>query len=207
MRPVSVICLNYCPTSQLTIYLAEVMPHVRSEVISSKYVVQYIFAAAASAAVEPVIGAIGVGWTFTICEISRWGHDQDISDHLSRCILCSNKWVPCACYHEMGHWYAAMVWKEVRPRCEDLTTTIWLLSFPLVFMSLHPGDMKCLIIVQRSEAIIELVIDRDRQTWLDDFQILLQYKGLPIISLISKNAIIRIPQPGLRWTSIAIYTE
>ncbi|KXG51070.1 Major facilitator superfamily domain, general substrate transporter [Penicillium griseofulvum] len=51
----------------LNTYSAEVMPHVRSEVISAKYVVQYIFAAAATAAVEPVISAIGVGWTFTIC--------------------------------------------------------------------------------------------------------------------------------------------
>jgi len=46
------------------------MPHIRSEVISGKYVVQYIFAAAATAAVEPLISSIGVGWTFTICEIS-----------------------------------------------------------------------------------------------------------------------------------------
>ncbi|KAI2734211.1 hypothetical protein DTO013F2_10373 [Penicillium roqueforti] len=72
----------------LNTYAAEVMPHVRSEVISSKYVVQYIFAAAASAAVEPVIGAIGVGWTFTICvffalisgflvlAITKWGIDM-----------------------------------------------------------------------------------------------------------------------------------
>lgn len=44
------------------------MPHIRSEVISGKYVVQYIFAAGATAAVEPLINSIGVGWTFTICE-------------------------------------------------------------------------------------------------------------------------------------------
>lgn len=44
------------------------MPHIRSEVISGKYVVQYIFAAAATAAVEPLISSIGVGWTFTICK-------------------------------------------------------------------------------------------------------------------------------------------
>ncbi|KAJ5504531.1 Major facilitator superfamily domain general substrate transporter [Penicillium fimorum] len=50
----------------LNTYSAEVMPHARSEVISAKYVVQYIFAAAATAAVEPIISAIGVGWTFTI---------------------------------------------------------------------------------------------------------------------------------------------
>lgn len=52
----------------LNTYSAEVMPHIRSEVISGKYVVQYIFAAGATAAVEPLINVIGVGWTFTICE-------------------------------------------------------------------------------------------------------------------------------------------
>jgi hypothetical protein len=44
------------------------MPHIRSEVISGKYLVQYIFAAAATGAVEPLINSIGVGWTFTICK-------------------------------------------------------------------------------------------------------------------------------------------
>ncbi|EKV04567.1 MFS transporter, putative [Penicillium digitatum PHI26] len=72
----------------LNTYSAEVMPHVRSEVISAKYVVQYIFAAAATAVVEPVISTIGVGWTFTICvffaitggflvlAITKWGIDM-----------------------------------------------------------------------------------------------------------------------------------
>ncbi|KAJ5205710.1 Major facilitator superfamily domain general substrate transporter [Penicillium cf. griseofulvum] len=53
----------------LNTYSAEVMPHARSEVISAKYVVQYLFAAAAMAVVEPVISAIGVGWTFTIYQL------------------------------------------------------------------------------------------------------------------------------------------
>ncbi|KAJ5179862.1 hypothetical protein N7492_003072 [Penicillium capsulatum] len=72
----------------LNTYSAEVMPHIRSEVISGKYVVQYIFAAGATAAVEPLIQAIGVGWTFTICVafaivggifvfiITKWGIDM-----------------------------------------------------------------------------------------------------------------------------------
>ncbi|KAJ5655837.1 Major facilitator superfamily domain general substrate transporter [Penicillium longicatenatum] len=51
----------------LNTYSAEVMPQIRSEVISGKYIVQYIFAAGATAAVDPLINAIGVGWTFTIC--------------------------------------------------------------------------------------------------------------------------------------------
>ncbi|CAG8383709.1 unnamed protein product [Penicillium salamii] len=51
----------------LNTYSAEAMPKARSETIGCKYIVQYIFSAAATAAVEPLIGAIGVGWTFTIC--------------------------------------------------------------------------------------------------------------------------------------------
>ncbi|CAG8055701.1 unnamed protein product [Penicillium olsonii] len=51
----------------LNTYSAEARPQARSETISCKYIVQYIFAAAATAAVEPLINAIGVGWTFTIC--------------------------------------------------------------------------------------------------------------------------------------------
>ncbi|KAK4865887.1 hypothetical protein LT330_008980 [Penicillium expansum] len=77
----------------LNTYSAEVMPHVRSEVISAKYMVQYIFAAGATAVVEPIISAIGVGWTFTICvffaiiggffvlAITKWGID------MQRCYL------------------------------------------------------------------------------------------------------------------------
>ncbi|OQD67368.1 hypothetical protein PENDEC_c037G01900 [Penicillium decumbens] len=72
----------------LNTYSAEVMPHIRSEVISGKYVVQLSFAAGATAAVEPLINSIGVGWTFTICVffallggvfvflIVRWGLDM-----------------------------------------------------------------------------------------------------------------------------------
>lgn len=52
--------------------LTEVMPHLRSEVISGKYVVQYSFAAAATAAVDPLTHSIGVGWTFTICELPSY---------------------------------------------------------------------------------------------------------------------------------------
>ncbi len=57
-----------CGTESPLMGSSEVMPHIRSEVISGKYVVQYIFAAAATAAVEPLINSIGVGWTFTICK-------------------------------------------------------------------------------------------------------------------------------------------
>ena len=38
--------------------------------MSGKYVIQYMFSAGSSAAVVPVIHAIGVGWTFTICKSS-----------------------------------------------------------------------------------------------------------------------------------------
>ncbi|KAJ5297737.1 hypothetical protein PENANT_c012G08401 [Penicillium antarcticum] len=77
----------------LNTYSAEMIPQHRSEVISCKYIVQYIFAAGATAAVEPLIGVIGVGWTFTICVffaiisgflvliITKWGID------MQRCYL------------------------------------------------------------------------------------------------------------------------
>jgi hypothetical protein len=52
----------------LNTYIAEVLPEKRSEVISGKYIVQYIFGAGSSAAVVPCINAVGVGWTFTICK-------------------------------------------------------------------------------------------------------------------------------------------
>ncbi|PLB50373.1 putative MFS transporter [Aspergillus steynii IBT 23096] len=72
----------------LNTYCAEVLPHKRSEVISGKYIIQYIFSAGASALVQPVINHIGVGWTFTICVIfsiiggflvliiTKWGIDM-----------------------------------------------------------------------------------------------------------------------------------
>lgn len=84
-------------------YLAEVMPHVRSEVISGKYLVQYIFAAMATAAVQPLISAIGVGWTFTICKLASWLYEWAVADNIFRCFLRYNKWFPCACHNEMGH--------------------------------------------------------------------------------------------------------
>ncbi|KAL2853456.1 major facilitator superfamily domain-containing protein [Aspergillus pseudoustus] len=69
----------------LNTYAAEALPSRRSEVISGKYIIQYIFSAGASALVVPVIDKIGVGWTFTISAfmtltgavlvvlIARWG--------------------------------------------------------------------------------------------------------------------------------------
>ncbi|KAF7595111.1 hypothetical protein BBP40_007315 [Aspergillus hancockii] len=72
----------------LNTYVAEAIPHKRSEVIAGKYIVQYIFSAGSSALVVPVIDAIGVGWTFTICVVfsiigglltmatARWGQDM-----------------------------------------------------------------------------------------------------------------------------------
>lgn len=46
----------------------EAIPERRSEVISGKYIVQYLCSAGSSAAVVPLVKVIGVGWTFTICE-------------------------------------------------------------------------------------------------------------------------------------------
>ncbi|KAL5338846.1 major facilitator superfamily domain-containing protein [Aspergillus crustosus] len=50
----------------LNTYAAEALPIYRSEVISGKYIIQYIFSAGASGLVVPLIYKIGVGWTFTI---------------------------------------------------------------------------------------------------------------------------------------------
>ncbi|KAI9367400.1 major facilitator superfamily domain-containing protein [Aspergillus egyptiacus] len=50
----------------LNTYSAEVVPAERSEVVCSKYILQYAFGASATAAIVPMIDAIGVGWSFTI---------------------------------------------------------------------------------------------------------------------------------------------
>jgi MFS family permease len=50
----------------LNTYTAEVSPAEKAEVIATKYIVQYAFAATSTAVVVPLIDAIGVGWCFTI---------------------------------------------------------------------------------------------------------------------------------------------
>ncbi|KAE8389378.1 major facilitator superfamily domain-containing protein [Aspergillus alliaceus] len=72
----------------LNTYAAEALPHKRYEVMAGKYIIQYSFSAGSSALVLPVINAVGVGWTFTICvafstvgglitmSIARWGLDM-----------------------------------------------------------------------------------------------------------------------------------
>lgn len=35
--------------------------------MAGKYIIQYVFGAASSAAVQPLLDSIGVGWTFMIC--------------------------------------------------------------------------------------------------------------------------------------------
>ncbi|KAF5263611.1 hypothetical protein FOXYS1_5640 [Fusarium oxysporum] len=51
----------------LNTYTAEIFPAERSEVVCSKYVLQYAFGATISATIVPLLNATGVGWTFTIC--------------------------------------------------------------------------------------------------------------------------------------------
>lgn len=79
------------------------MPHIRSEVISGKYAVQYIFAAGATAAVDPLINAIGVGWTFTICELSELFQSNNLLIHITRCFLRHHWWCQCLDNHQMGN--------------------------------------------------------------------------------------------------------
>ncbi|KAL5043904.1 hypothetical protein BDW71DRAFT_199470 [Aspergillus fruticulosus] len=50
----------------LNTYSAEIIPSQRAEAVCSKYILQYIFGATATAAVVPLIDAIGIGWSFTI---------------------------------------------------------------------------------------------------------------------------------------------
>lgn len=66
-----ICCLfsRYLPAFFVNGNFAEVIPAKRSEVIAGKYIVQYIFAAASTAAVQPLLDAIGAGWTFTICTL------------------------------------------------------------------------------------------------------------------------------------------
>lgn len=52
--------------ASLNTYCAEVLPKQRAEVIASKYMVQYTFSAIGSAAIVPLIDAIGVGLAGTI---------------------------------------------------------------------------------------------------------------------------------------------
>lgn len=46
----------------------EILPSMRTEVMAGKYMVQYIFAAAGSASILPLINGIGVGWATSIGE-------------------------------------------------------------------------------------------------------------------------------------------
>lgn len=46
----------------------EALPEHRFAAISGKYIIQYGFGAVSTAAVVPLIDAIGVGLVFTICE-------------------------------------------------------------------------------------------------------------------------------------------
>lgn len=43
--------------------------------MAGKYIIQYIFGAASSAAVQPLLDSIGVGWTFTICKSFQALHE------------------------------------------------------------------------------------------------------------------------------------
>ncbi|KAK6065399.1 major facilitator superfamily transporter [Seiridium cupressi] len=54
--------------NSLNTYAAEASPGRRSEVLSAKYVIQWAFGAASTAAVMPFIDATGPGLVFTVCE-------------------------------------------------------------------------------------------------------------------------------------------
>ncbi|SPN99921.1 related to MFS transporter [Cephalotrichum gorgonifer] len=55
----------------LNTYTAEVLPDLRAEVVCSKYIIQYVFGAAATACIIPMIDKVGVGYAFTIFGIMK----------------------------------------------------------------------------------------------------------------------------------------
>ncbi|KAI1321126.1 major facilitator superfamily domain-containing protein [Xylariaceae sp. FL0255] len=69
--------------NSLSTYVGEVIPDQRSEVLCSKYIVQYSFSAAATGAIVPLIDAIGMGWSFTILISILYKHFGG-----STCIVC-----------------------------------------------------------------------------------------------------------------------
>lgn len=56
----------------LTNHIAEVIPEKRSEVVTSKYIIQYIASAIATAIIVPMIDGIGVGPSFCICKYNSF---------------------------------------------------------------------------------------------------------------------------------------
>ncbi|KAH7123455.1 major facilitator superfamily transporter [Dactylonectria estremocensis] len=56
--------------SSLNTYAAEVLPGLKREIISCKYIFQYAFSAGAVASRLPTLSALGVGWAFTITAIA-----------------------------------------------------------------------------------------------------------------------------------------
>jgi hypothetical protein len=73
----------------------EVLPAEKAEVISSKYLVQYMFGAGTTGAIVPLINAVGVGWTFTICAYFQ----------LSFMIFLVAKFLRYSCYHVHDWWW------------------------------------------------------------------------------------------------------
>lgn len=88
----------------LNTYTAEVSPAEKADVICTKYIVQYIFGAACTAAVVPLIDAIGVGWAFTLCKCQVCSEECIIPEHFadycpsfSRCIRHSRRRIGAFC--------------------------------------------------------------------------------------------------------------
>jgi hypothetical protein len=87
--------------------VVEAIPERRSEVISGKYIVQYLCSAGSSAAIVPLIKAIGVGWTFTICECPFGCHSgAELTG--GRCGLVAARGRICVLYNALGESYAAV---------------------------------------------------------------------------------------------------
>ncbi|KAK9420562.1 putative MFS transporter [Seiridium unicorne] len=69
--------------NSLNTYAAEASPGRRSEVLSAKYVIQWAFGAASTAAVIPFIDATGPGLVFTVCEFKAgFNADNEVALHM-----------------------------------------------------------------------------------------------------------------------------
>lgn len=93
---------------------AEVRPSEKSEVVAAKYIMQYAFGAMSTAAIVPLIDAIGVGWAFTLC---RFPPPRCSRRRHSELLLIRRSYVP-------GYFRRPLcpAYSTVQPRFVDLRT-------------------------------------------------------------------------------------
>lgn len=70
--------------------------------MAGKYIIQYIFGAASSAAVQPLLDSIGIGWTFMICKFCFLLDTASSDADSFRCVLLSFRGFIGLGDHKMG---------------------------------------------------------------------------------------------------------